>query len=93
MGGGVFHPKSPISLVRDQYRPPIKTVGGGRGGSVVGEEDMVVWVLGCQDEKIEWGMGYFTLNHQWCPHAIGIAHPSKPRAGDMEAVWWVRGIR
>jgi hypothetical protein len=60
---------------------------------VVGEEDMVVWVLGCQDEKIEWGMGYFTLNRRCCPHAISIARPSKPRAGDMEGVWWVRGIR
>ena len=27
---------------------------------MVGEGDMVVWVLGYQDEKIKWGVGYFT---------------------------------
>ena len=41
---------------RERYRPPIKTKDGGRRGSVLGEGDTVVWVLGCRDEEIEWGV-------------------------------------
>ena len=58
---------------------------------MVGEGDAVVWVLGCWDEKIEWGVGYFTPKSPMMPHAINIAHPLKQRMGDMEGVWWVRG--
>ena len=76
----------------NHYCPPIKTKSGGHGGSVVGEGDTIVWVLGCPDEKIEWGMGYFTPNHRCCLHAIGITHSVKPRVGDVGGVWWVKGI-
>jgi len=41
---------------------------------VVGEGYIVIWVLGCRDEKIEQGVGYFTpkmlmpsLRNHYCP--------------------------
>ena len=57
-----FTLKSPMTSPHKRYRPPIKTKDERRRGSVLGEEDTVVWVLGCEDEKIEWRMGYFTSN-------------------------------
>jgi hypothetical protein len=59
-GMGYFTPESPMTSPRNRYCLPIKTKDGERGGSVVGEGDTVVWVLGCWGEKIEWGVGYFT---------------------------------
>ena len=61
-GVGYFTPESPMTSPCNHYGLPIKPKDGGRGGSVVGEGDMVVWVLGCQDEKIEWGWGISPLN-------------------------------
>jgi hypothetical protein len=90
VAGGVFHPKWPISSTRNWYCPPTETDVGGREGSVVGEADIVVLVLGCHDEKIEWWVEYFTPNGRYCPHAIGIACPLKLRSGDVKGVWLVR---
>src|SRR6266436_5562312 len=59
-GVGYFTPESPMTSPRNRYHLPIKKKAGGHGGSVVGEGDTVVWVLECRDEKIEWGVGYFT---------------------------------
>jgi hypothetical protein len=53
--------KSPMTSPRNCYRPPIKTKDRGRRGSVLGEGDMVVRVLGCRDKEIEQGVGYSTL--------------------------------
>jgi len=90
VAGGVFHPKSPISSAHDRYCPPTETEVGGCEWSVVGEVDMVVLILGCCDEKIEWRVGYLTPNRRYRPHAISIARPPKPRSGDAKGVWWVR---
>jgi hypothetical protein len=50
---GYFTPESLTMPPHNCYRPPIKTKYGGHGGCVVCEGNTVVWVLGCQDEKIE----------------------------------------
>ena len=34
---------------------------------MVGKGDTVFWVLGCQDEEIEWGVGYSTLKSPMTP--------------------------
>ena len=71
MGDGVFHPKSLMLSPRNWYSLPIKTKDGGHGGSVVGEGDMVVWVLGCQDEKIRQGPGILTPKGRYQACALG----------------------
>jgi len=53
-----------MTTPRKRYRPPIKTKDGRRRGSVLDEVDMVVWVLGCRDEEIEWGWGTSPSNHR-----------------------------
>jgi hypothetical protein len=60
-GVGYLTLKSPMTSPRNRYRPPTETKDGGRGGSVLGEGDTVVWVLGYRDEEIEQGVGYSTL--------------------------------
>jgi hypothetical protein len=81
-----------MSSLRNRYRPHFETLGREHEGSMVGEEDTIVYVLRCQDEKIEWEVVYFTPNRQYHRYVIGIAYPLKPWVGDVEGVWWVRRI-
>jgi hypothetical protein len=65
----------------ERYRPPIKTKDGGRRGSVLGDGDTVVWVLGCRDEEIEWGVGYSTLKSPMTPPHKRYRPPIKSKDG------------
>jgi hypothetical protein len=56
-GVGYFTPKLPMPSPRNHYHLPIKTEDREHGRSVVGEGDIVAWVLGCWDEKIVRGWG------------------------------------
>jgi hypothetical protein len=81
---GYFTPESPMTSPHNCYHLPIKTKAGGRGGSVVGEGDMVVWVLECRDEKIEWGVGYFTPESPMMSPRNHYRLPIKTKDGGCE---------
>src|SRR5882762_5981531 len=80
-GVGYFTPESPMTSPCNRYGLPIKTKDGGRGGSVVGEGYTVVRVLGCQDEKIEWGVGYFTPKSPMTSQRNHYRLPNKTKDG------------
>jgi hypothetical protein len=92
-GVGYSTLKLPMTPPRKHYWPPIKSKDGGRRGSVRGEGDTVVRVLGCQDEEIERGWGPSPSNHRCRRRASVIARPLKPRTWDVEGVFWVREIQ
>jgi len=68
---------------------------------VVGEGDTVVWVLECRDEKIEWGVGYFTpespmmspRNHYRFPVETEGGECGGNVVGEEDAVVWLLGSR
>src|SRR5882672_11421599 len=101
VGVGYFTPESPMTSPCNCYHLPIKKKAGGRGGSVVGEGDTVVWVLECRDEKIEWGVGYFTpespmmspRNHYRFPVETEGGERGGNVVGEEDAVVWLLGSR
>ena len=100
-GVGYLTLKSPMTSPRNRYRPPTETKDGGRRGSVLGEGDRVVRVLGCRDEEIEQGVGYSTLKSPMTPPHKRYRPPIKTKdmerrgsvLGEGDTVVWVLGCR